>query len=122
MLSFVTPAMQRNAPSLFDRAERPENRIADRAGREHYAKRPSSLCATAGEVRHAGGGAGAPAYSLRGRFAARHTCPVPAELTARFKAEPEPAPQAPRWYSVAIFLAMSTATLFAMCAMGRPGA
>lgn len=74
------------------------------------------------KTRAAGSETGAPTYSLRGQFVARHTYTVPAELTARFEAEPAPAPQLPRWYSLVAFLLMSSAALFAMCAMGRPGA
>lgn len=110
MLSFETHAIGRNAPSQSDRADRPENGIADTAHAEHSGKCPSSIC-----PRKA-----APAYSLKGRFAARHTFVVPEGLTLRD--EPAPAPQLPRWYSVVAFLILSSATLFAMCAMGRPGA
>jgi len=63
-----------------------------------------------------------PEYRLRGQFASRHTYMVPEELASPLRAEPAPAPQLPRWYSVALFLFMSSATIFAMCAMGRPGA
>ena len=93
MLSFETQAIGRNAPSQSDRADRPENGIADNA---------------------------APTYSLRGRFVARHSFVVPEGLTMRD--EPAPAPELPRWYSTVIFLLISSATLFAMCAVGRPGA
>lgn len=62
----------------------------------------------------------APEYRLRGRYAARQSITIPEELTLRD--EPAPAPQLPRWYGAAMFLLMSSATLFAMCAMGRPGA
>lgn len=62
-----------------------------------------------------------PEYRLRGQYVSRHTFKVPEELTA-LRDEPAPAPQFPRWYSVAAFLLMSSATLLAMCAMGRPGA
>ena len=110
MLSFETQASGRNAPSPSDRADRPENGIADAASTEHSAKGSSSLCPSNA----------APAYSLRGRYAARHTLLVPAELTLHD--EPAPAPQMPHWYSAAAFLIMSSATIFAMCAMGRPGA
>lgn len=72
------------------------------------------------KTRPAGSETGAPTYSLRGRFVARHTFTVPEELTLRD--EPAPMPQLPRWYSLAAFLLMSSATIFAMCAMGRPGA
>lgn len=61
-----------------------------------------------------------PEYRLRGRYAARPAIAVPEELTQR--SEPAPMPQLPRWYSAAAFLLMSSATIFAMCAMGRPGA
>jgi len=60
-------------------------------------------------------------YRLRGRYAARLSFTVPECLTAP-RDEPAPAPQLPRWYSLAAFLCMSSATLFALCAMGRPGA
>lgn len=63
-----------------------------------------------------------PEYRLRGRFVARHSIKLPDELASRLHPEPEPAPQLPRWYSVAAFLIMSLATIFAMCAMGQPGA
>lgn len=62
-----------------------------------------------------------PEYRLRGQYVARHTFTVPEELTAH-RDEPAPTPQLPRWYSLAAFLVMSSATIFAMCAMGRPGA
>lgn len=62
----------------------------------------------------------APEYRLRGRYAARRRITIPEELTLRD--EPAPAPHLPRWYSAAMFLLMSNATLFTMCAMGRPGA
>ena len=110
MLSFETQAIGRNAPSQSDRADRPENGIADAARAEHLGKCASSICAS--DV--------APTYSLRGRFAARHTFVVPEGLTMRD--EPAPAPQLPRWYILIAFLIMSSATLFAMCAIGRPGA
>ena len=110
MLSFETQPIGRNAPSQSDRADRPENGIADAAQAEHSAKGSSPICP----------GDTPASYTLRGRFAARHTLLVPAELTLRD--EPLPAPQLPRWYSAAAFLIMSSATLFAMCAMGRPGA
>jgi len=60
-------------------------------------------------------------YRLRGQFVARHTFTVPEELTA-LRDEPAPAPQLPQWYSLAVFLLMSGATIFAMCAVGRAGA
>ena len=63
-----------------------------------------------------------PEYRLRGQCASRHTYMVPEELASPQRAEPAPAPQLPRWYSVALFLFMSSATIFAMCALGRPGA
>lgn len=110
MLSFETQATGRNAPSQSDRADRPENGIAYTLRAEHSGKCSSSICPSDA----------APTYSLRGRFAARHTFVVPAELTLRD--EPAPMPQLPRWYSAAAFLIMSSATIFAMCAMGRPGA
>ncbi|MGV3770285.1 MAG: hypothetical protein ACO1NM_09675 [Sphingobium phenoxybenzoativorans] len=110
MLSFETQAIGRNAPSQSDRADRPENGIADTLRSEHSGKGSSSLCADNA----------APTYSLRGRFAARHTFVVPEGLTMRD--EPAPAPQLPRWHSAVIFLLISSATLFAMCAVGRPGA
>ena len=110
MLSFETHASARNAPSPSDRADRPENGIADAASTEHSAKGSSSLCPSNA----------APVYSLRGRFAARHAFTAPAELTLRD--ELPPPQQLPRWYSAAAFLIMSSATIFAMCAMGRPGA
>jgi hypothetical protein len=110
MLSFETRAIGRNAPSPSDRADRPENGIADRARAEHAGKCPSSVCPSDA----------APAYSIKGRFAARHTFVVPEGLTLRD--EPSPAPQLPRWYSTAAFLIISFSTLFAMCAVGRPGA
>lgn len=110
MLSFETQATGRNAPSQSDRADRPENGIAHAGRAEHSGKCLSSICPTDA----------APTYSLRGRFAARHTFVVPEGLTMRD--EPAPAPQLPRWYSAVIFLLISSATLFAMCAVGRPGA
>jgi hypothetical protein len=61
-------------------------------------------------------------YRLRGQFVSRHTYMVPEELASPQRAEPTPAPQLPRWYSLAAFLLMSSATIFAMCAVGRPGA
>lgn len=63
-----------------------------------------------------------PEYRLRGQYVARHTFTVPEELASPLRPEPAPAPQLPRWYSVALFLFMSSATIFAMCALGRPGA
>lgn len=72
------------------------------------------------KARPAGSEICAATYSLRGRFIARHTFTVPEELTLRDG--PAPMPQLPRWYSLAAFLLMSSATLFAMCIMGRPGA
>lgn len=63
-----------------------------------------------------------PEYRLRGQFVVRHTYTVPAELTERFEVEPASAPQLPRWYSLVAFLIMSSATIFALCAIGRPGA
>ena len=110
MSSFIDTLPDRNEPPSADRADRSENGIADAASTGHSAKGSSSLCPANA----------APAYLLRGRFAARQTLLVPAELTLRD--EPAPAPQLPRWYSLAAFLIMSSATLFAMCAMGRPGA
>lgn len=110
MLSFETQAIGRNAPSQSDRADRPENGIADAGCAEHSGKCASSICPSAP----------APTYLLRGRFAARHIIAVPEGLTMRD--EPPAAPQLPRWYSVALFLLMSSATIFAMCAVGRPGA
>jgi len=61
-----------------------------------------------------------PQYRLRGRYVSRGSFSVPEELTLRD--EPAPAPQLPRWYSLAAFLVMSSATIFALCAIGRPGA
>ena len=110
MLSFETQAIERNAPSPPDHAGRPENAIADAACAEYSAKGSSSIFP--GRV--------AGTYRLRGRYAARHTFVVPEELTSRD--EPAPAPQLPRWYSLAAFLIMSSGMIFAMCAMGRPGA
>lgn len=110
MRSFETHAIGRNAPSQSDRVDHPENGISDAASAEHSSKGSSSLC-----PRDA-----APTYSLRGRFAARHTFVVPEDLTLRD--EPAPAPQLPRWYSAAIIFIIGFSTLFAMCAMGRPGA
>jgi len=63
-----------------------------------------------------------PEYRLRGRFVSRNIYMVPEELASPLRAEPSPAPQLPRWYSLAAFLLMSSATIFAMCAVGRPGA
>ena len=60
------------------------------------------------------------AYRLRGRFAAQQTFEVPEELAVRD--EPTPAVELPRWYSLACFLLMGGTTIFAMCAIGRPGA
>ncbi|GLV28475.1 hypothetical protein TomTYG75_09970 [Sphingobium sp. TomTYG75] len=110
MLSFETQATGRNAPSQSDRADRAENGIVDTLRSEHSGKGSSSLCAENA----------ARTYSLRGRFAARHTFVVPEGLTIRD--QPAPAPQLPRWFSAVIFLLISSATLFAMCAVGRPGA
>ena len=110
MLSFETHAIGRNAPSQSDRADRPENGIADTLRPEHSGKGSSSIC-----PRDA-----APAYSLKGRFAARHPFVVPEGLTLRD--EPAPAPQLPRWHHAAAFFIISSATLFAMCTIGRPGA
>lgn len=62
----------------------------------------------------------APTYSLRGRFASRHAFQIPDDLTVRD--EPAAMPQLPRWYSLAVFLIISGADIFAMCAIGRPGA
>lgn len=62
-----------------------------------------------------------PEYRLRGQYVAGQTFTVPQELTVN-RDEPALAPQLPRWYSLAAFLVMSSATIFAMCAMGRPGA
>jgi hypothetical protein len=44
---------------------------------------------------------------------------VSEDLAAR---RTERAPTWPRWYSLATFFVLSNATLFAMCAIGRPGA
>lgn len=63
-----------------------------------------------------------PEYRLRGKFVAHHTYTVPEELASPLRAEPAPDPQLPRWYSAAAFFIISSTTLFAMCAMGRPGA
>jgi len=63
-----------------------------------------------------------PEYRLRGKFVSRHTYTVPEELTSLLRAETAPTPQLPRWYSVALFLFMSSATIFALCAIGRAGA
>lgn len=112
MLSFETPATMRNAPSQPDRADHPENAIADIARRENSGKSPSSFCADGR----------APTYSLRGRFASRHSFSVPEELVFAARDERASVQQPPRWHSAAIFIVMSTATIFAMCAMGRPGA
>lgn len=60
------------------------------------------------------------AYRLRGRFAAQQTFDVPEELAVG--EEPAPAVELPRWYSLACFLLMGSTTIFAMCAIGRPGA
>ncbi len=60
------------------------------------------------------------AYRLHGRFAAEQTFEVPEELAMR--KEPAPAVELPRWHSIALFLFMGIAALFAMCAIGRPGA
>lgn len=62
----------------------------------------------------------ASTYSLRGRFASRHAFTIAEELN--FRDEPAAMPQFPRWYSVAVFLIISAADIFAMCAIGRPGA
>ena len=110
MLSFETQAIGRNAPSPSDRADRPEIGIADTARAAHSGKGSSSLCPSEAAL----------TYSLSGRFAARHTYVVPEGLTLRD--EPAPAPQLPRWYHAAAFFIISSATLFAMCAIGRPGA
>ncbi|ATI82890.1 hypothetical protein [Sphingobium yanoikuyae] len=72
------------------------------------------------KTRIAGSETGAPTYSLRGRFASRHAFTIREELTVRD--EPALMPQLPRWYSLGAFLIMSSATIFTMCAMGRPGA
>jgi len=60
-------------------------------------------------------------YRLRGRHASRRSFIVPDELMAQHT-EPSDTPQPPRWYSIVAFLILSSATVFAMCAMGRPGA
>ncbi|MDG2515637.1 hypothetical protein P7B04_23490 [Sphingobium yanoikuyae] len=62
-----------------------------------------------------------PRYRLRGRYASHRSFTVPEELIA-FRDEPAPMPQLPRWYSAIAFFILSSATMFAMCAMGRPGA
>lgn len=59
-------------------------------------------------------------YRLRGRYVSSGSFSVPEELT--LPDEPAPAPQLPRGYSLVTFLIMSSATIFAMCAVGRPGA
>jgi hypothetical protein len=58
-------------------------------------------------------------YRLRGQFVSRETFVVSEDLAAR---RTERAPTWPRWYSLATFFVLSNATLFAMCAIGRPGA
>lgn len=63
-----------------------------------------------------------PEYRLRGKFVARHTYTMPEELASPQRAEPTRSPQLPRWYSLTVFLLISGATIFAMCAVGRPGA
>lgn len=63
-----------------------------------------------------------PEYRLRGKFVARHSYTVPGELASPQRDEPAPTPQLPRWYSLIVFLLISGATIFAMCAVGRPGA
>lgn len=71
-------------------------------------------------TRIAGSETGAPTYSLRGRFASRHAFTIPEELIVHDAHAPMP--QLPRWYSLAVFLIISAADIFAMCAIGRPGA
>jgi len=60
-------------------------------------------------------------YRLRGHHASRRSFNVPDELMAQHT-EPTDTPQLPRWYSIVALLILSCATIFAMCAMGRPGA
>jgi hypothetical protein len=64
----------------------------------------------------------APTYRLHGRYVSRRTFTVPEELASPLRGEPAPAPELPRWYSLVTFVAMSSATIFALCAIGRPGA
>lgn len=64
----------------------------------------------------------APTYQLRGRFASARTFVVSSDATERRADKPAPAPIWPRWYSSAAFALTGMATIFMMCAIGRPGA
>lgn len=85
----------------------PDERRMERAPQDNANARPET---------------GAPTYCLRGRFASRRTFTVPANIADQAAARFAPAPRWPRWYSSAAFTLTSMATLFAMCAIGRPGA
>ncbi len=64
----------------------------------------------------------APTYQLRGRFASTRTFVVSPDATDRRADEAAPPPIWPRWYSSAAFALTGMATIFMMCAIGRPGA
>lgn len=64
----------------------------------------------------------APTYRLRGRFASACTFFVSNEAIDHRANMPTPAPIWPRWYSSAAFALTGMATIFMMCAIGRPGA
>ncbi|WP_333701200.1 hypothetical protein [Sphingobium yanoikuyae] len=60
-------------------------------------------------------------YQLRGRFASARTFVVSHDAI-HHRAD-KPVPQIwPRWYSSAAFALTGMATIFMMCAIGRPGA
>ncbi|RSU73183.1 hypothetical protein BRX37_16650 [Sphingomonas sp. S-NIH.Pt3_0716] len=62
------------------------------------------------------------AYDVRGKYAARRSFDVPAELLTPRAPEPQLPLEMPRWFSAAGFAMISTAMLFCMCAIGRAGA
>lgn len=62
------------------------------------------------------------AYDVRGKYAARRSFDVPADLLTPREPEPQPAVEMPRWFSAAGFAVISSAMLFCMCAIGRAGA
>lgn len=64
----------------------------------------------------------APTYQLRGRFASARTFFVSRDAIDHQASKPAPAPIWPRWYSSAAFALTGMATIFMMCAIGRPGA
>ena len=61
-------------------------------------------------------------YCLRGKFAARHSFPVPDALLLSRTPEPEPVEKWPRWSSGIAFALVGYSLLFAMCALGKAGA